>query len=1452
MFAKMKTGTKVLAGFGVAIVISAAVGLVGYRGIGKLSGHVNELGAARLPSVQGLMMIADGQKTALAAENMLLSKGLSEAQRQERYNRIKQAFEMADKGWKIYEPLPQTKEEAAKWKEFVPAWEKYRRDSDEFVRLCREWDRARQGDPKAEEAAFNAAVAHALGVKWQSCNAAESLLSDIVKINLDVGEQATSTAEADAKSASVLMFTAIFLGAVVLLAFGGFLARDIAKVLRNLIGEAQRLTDAAVAGKLQTRANPELVTPEFRPIVEGVNATLDAVIGPLNVAAEYVDRISKGDIPPKITDNYNGDFNEIKNNLNQCIDSLNGLIGEMAQMHEAQKAGDIDAKVDETKFQGAYRQMAEGVNAAVHIHVANVLKILNILGSYAAGDFTSVLERLPGKQVVANERLDLLRRNLMALVADAEMLTKAALEGKLQTRADATKHQGDFRKIVEGVNATLDAVIGPLNVAAEYVDRISKGDIPPKITDNYNGDFNEIKNNLNQCIDAVNALIADAKMLSDAAVEGRLDTRADATKHQGDFRKIVEGVNETIQSLVGHIDAMPAPAMIIDKEMTVRYMNRAGADVIGLPKEQIVGTKCFQHFKTSDCNNDRCACARAMRDGRPASSETDAHPGKHNLDISYTGVPIKDREGRIIGALEIVTDQTAIKTAARIAEKQARFQDAEVEKVIVALDKIARGDLNVQTSVAATDEHTKAIGENFTKINRSLEATVGAVKSLAADAEMLTKAAVEGKLQTRADATKHQGDFRKIVEGVNATLDAVIGPLNVAAECVDRISKGDIPPKITDNYNGDFNEIKNNLNQCIDAVNLLVSDGVALTKAALEGKLQTRTDATKHQGDFRKIVEGFNATLDAVIGPLNVAAEYVDRISKGDIPPKITDNYNGDFNEIKNNLNQCIDSLNGLIGEMAQMHEAQKAGDIDAMADTTKFQGVYKQMAEGVNATAKIHIEAILKILNILGSYAEGDFTPVLERMPGKQIIATERMNLLRNNLLSFIDAMREMYEAQKAGDIDAKVDETKFQGAYRQMAEGVNEAVHLHVRNILKFLNIVGSYATGDFSPVLERLPGKQVVANERLDLLRRNLMALVADAEMLTKAAVEGKLQTRADATKHQGDFRKIVEGVNATLDAVIGPLNEAAKSLKAMAAKDFTKPMAGEYAGDFKALKNAVNAVVENVRSAVSQINESAAQFSEGSRVIAESSQTLAAGAQQQSSSVQQVTASIEELSRSIENVKEAAHGADKLAKETSALAEQGGVAVQKSIEAMELIRTSSTQIGEIIQVISEIASQTNLLALNAAIEAARAGEHGRGFAVVADEVRKLAERSNKAAGEITSLIKESTQQVEHGAQLSAETGEALKRIVESVKATAAKIAEIATATVQQAANSEEVSKATQGIAQVTEQAAAGTEQMASSSQELGAQAQALRDLVSTFRCSVGRAGHGEEADAEALAV
>jgi methyl-accepting chemotaxis protein len=624
---------------------------------------------------------------------------------------------------------------------------------------------------KNEDAAANSIID---GVMEPTNVKVQNAIDVFVNYNIKTAEKFANNNQTLASNSQRFMIGFVIAIILIAVTLGLFIASNIQSIIKSVINEANRLADAAVAGKLGTRAEVEKINFEFRAIPEGVNRTLDAVIGPLNVAAEYVDRISKGNIPPKITDSYNGDFNEIKNNLNVCIDAVNELI------------------------------------------------------------------------------------------TDANMLAKAAVDGKLATRADASKHGGDFGRIVDGVNKTLDAVIGPLNVAAEYVDRISKGNIPPKITDSYNGDFNEIKNNLNVCIDAVNALVADANMLAKAGVEGKLGTRADASKHGGDFGKIVDGVNQTLDSLVGLIDAMPLPAMVIDNDFTIRYMNLVGAQLGGRQQSQLVGTKCYDFFKTGDCHTENCSCMKAMRTGTKASSETISNVGNMKLDIAYSGIPIKAQDGKVIGAFEVVSDQTAIKKEFNKSLKIAEYQSVQAKKLTENLNVFAKGDLNLILATDAGDEDTIIAKQSFDQIYSAMEDLVQANKMIVEKAKMVAQGDLTISLQKRSESDELMGALDEMVKAnagmineFKIAIENIVSASQALQSVAIQISEGSTEQAAsTEEVSSSMEEMVSNINQNSDNATQTEKIALRASKDIEEGnKSVTFTvDAMKKIADKISII----------------------------------------------------------------------------------------------------------------------------------------------------------------------------------------------------------------------------------------------------------------------------------------------------------------------------------------------------------------------------------------------------------------------------------------------------------------------------------------------------------------------------------------------------------------------------------------------------------------------
>ncbi len=411
-------------------------------------------------------------------------------------------------------------------------------------------------------------------------------------------------------------------------------------------------------------------------------------------------------------------------------------------------------------------------------------------------------------------------------------------------------------------------------------------------------------------------------------------------------------------------------------------------------------------------------------------------------------------------------------------------------------------------------------------------------------------------------------------------------------------------------------------------------------------------------------------------------------------------------------------------------------------------------------------------------------------------------------------------------------------------------------------------SISRGDTDVIISLRSDRDILSHSILKVAETN-KELVKEFEYLIKAALDGKLKTRGNSDRFSGGYKELITGVNSLLEAVVAPVQEGSKVLERMAQGDFTARVTGEFKGDHQIITNSINTVAESLNSALSQVSEAVQATASAASQISSSSEEMAAGSQEQSAQTTEVASAVEEMTSTIlENTKNASFAAE-ATKESAVKAKEGGKVVSETVDGMnrisevvsqsaEAIYTlgqNSDKIGEIIQVIDDIADQTNLLALNAAIEAARAGEQGRGFAVVADEVRKLAERTTKATKEIAMMIKQiqkdtgsavesmqkGTEEVEKGKGLVNKAGSMLSEIISSSEKATDSVIQVAAASEEQSAASEEISKNVEAIRSVTQESTVGIQQIARAAEDLNRLTETLQNLVSKFNIDNGRGSH-----------
>lgn len=372
-----------------------------------------------------------------------------------------------------------------------------------------------------------------------------------------------------------------------------------------------------------------------------------------------------------------------------------------------------------------------------------------------------------------------------------------------------------------------------------------------------------------------------------------------------------------------------------------------------------------------------------------------------------------------------------------------------------------------------------------------------------------------------------------------------------------------------------------------------------------------------------------------------------------------------------------------------------------------------------------------------------------------------------------------------------------------------------------------------------------------------------MISESKTVVEEAENGKLSSRGNTEKFKGGYKELVSGLNKALDAIVTPINESGKVLGVLASGNLTARMSGEYKGDLNLIKKNINTLADSMESALTDVEEAVQATASSANEISASTVQLATGSQEQSQQTSEIAAAIEQMAKTIIETSGNINEASDISKNATAIAGKGALKINETLKGMDRIVKASKetgnimsglskrtdQIGEITQVIDDIADQTNLLALNAAIEAARAGEQGRGFAVVADEVRKLAEKTTVATKEIESTIRaiqqeakaadksmeEAIHAVEEGKALTNEVSDVLQEILLGTQKVSDVITQVASASEEQSSTAEQISKNIDNISNVTGQSASGTEQIARAAEDLNKLTLNLQNLVSRFMLS-----------------
>ncbi len=757
------------------------------------------------------------------------------------------------------------------------------------------------------------------------------------------------------------------------------MAETINKTIDNLnlfAGEVTRVAqEVGTEGKLGGQASVPNVAGIWKDLTDNVNNMACNLTSQVRDIANVATAVARGDLSQKITVDVKGELLDLKQNLNQMVDSLNLFAGEVTRVaQEVGTEGKLGGQASVPNVAGVWKDLTDNVNNMASNLTSQVRDIANVATAVARGDLSQKMT-----VNVKGELLDL-KQNLNQMVDSLNLfageVTRVALEvgteGKLGGQASVPNVAGIWKDLTDNVNNMASNLTSQVRDIANVATAVARGDLSQKMTVNVKGEILELKDILNQMVDSLNIFGDEVtRVAREVGTEGKLGGQASVPNVGGTWKELTDNVNTMASNLTSQVRDIANVATAVAKGDLTQKMT---VDVKG----EILELKDILNQMVDSLNIFAGEVTRVARE-----------VGTEGILGGQANVP------SVSGTWKDLTDN--VNTMACNLTSQVR----DIANVATA---VARGDLSQKVSVDVKGELFQ-LKENLNQMVDSLNTFGDEVTRVAREV------GTEGRLGGQAVVPNVRGTWKDLTDNVNFMASSLTSQVRDIANVTSAVARGDLSQKVSVDVKGELLDLKDNINQMVDSLNVFAGEVTRVAQeVGTEGKLGGQANVPNVSGVWKDLTDNVNTMAANLTTQVRGIVKVVTAVSQGDLTQKLMLEAKGEVAELAETINRMVDDLNRLAVEVSRVAKvAGVDGKLTERATVTDVSGSWKELVDTLNALIESIASPVLEVSRVVRAISEGDLQQQVEIETTGDIRAmADALNLAVDNLNELLGEINE------------------------------------------------------------------------------------------------------------------------------------------------------------------------------------------------------------------------------------------------------------------------------------------------------------------------------------------------------------------------------------------------------------------------------------------------------------